>query len=128
MYDRDWPGFDPNDPWATGWDKYDLMTVLNNDTPSIINHDGHGFVNYGLRLHNSDIDTLTNDRYFFVYSQTCLAGSFDNCYNEHYYTDDCAAEHFTVETPHGAFAAIMNARCPLRPRKRGHRGIAVRIL
>ncbi|HHH78241.1 MAG TPA: hypothetical protein ENL18_03400 [Thermoplasmatales archaeon] len=110
MYDRDWPGFDPNDPWATGWDKYDLMTVLNNDTPSIINHDGHGFVNYGLRLHNSDIDTLTNDRYFFVYSQTCLAGSFDNCYNEHYYTDDCAAEHFTVETPHGAFAAIMNAR------------------
>lgn len=110
MYDREWPGFDPSDPWATGWDKYDLMDVLNNDTPCIINHDGHGFVNYGLRLHNSDIDTLTNDKYFFVYSQTCLAGSFDNCYNEHYYTDDCAAEHFTVETPHGAFAAIMNAR------------------
>ncbi|MEA2054850.1 MAG: C25 family cysteine peptidase [Candidatus Thermoplasmatota archaeon] len=110
MYDRDWPGFDPGDPWGTGWDKYDLMNVLNNDTPCIINHDGHGFVNYGLRLRTSDIETLTNGRYFFIYSQTCLAGSFDNCYNEHYYTNDCAAEYFTVETAHGAFAVIMNAR------------------
>ncbi|MCD6147444.1 MAG: hypothetical protein J7J34_05545 [Thermoplasmata archaeon] len=110
MYDRDWPGFDPGNPWETGWSKYDLMDVLDNDTPCVINHDGHGFVNYGLRLGNSDIDSLRNDRYFFVYSQTCLAGSFDNCYKGHYYSDDCAAEHFTVETPHGAFAVIMNAR------------------
>ena len=110
MYDRDWPGFDPSDPWETGWSKYDLMDILDNNTPCIINHDGHGFVNYGLRLHNSDIDKLTNDKYFFVYSQTCLAGSFDNYYKGHHYTDDCAAEHFTVETSHGAFAAIMNAR------------------
>jgi len=109
MYDRDWPGFDPSNPWDTGWNKYDLMDLLNNNTPCIINHDGHGFVNYGLRLGNSDIDSLRNGKYFFVYSQTCLAGSFDNCYNGHYYSD-CAAEHFTVETPHGAFAAIMNAR------------------
>jgi hypothetical protein len=61
-------------------------------------------------MKNQDILSLTNDKYFFIYSQTCLAGSFDNCYRDNYYEDDCAAEYFTVETPHGAFAVIMNAR------------------
>jgi hypothetical protein len=86
------------------WSKYDLMAILNTATPHLINHLGHGNVQYGLKMGTSDIATLSNDKYFFVYSQTCLAGSFDNNY------DDCAAEYFTVETPHGAFAVIMNAR------------------
>jgi hypothetical protein len=87
------------------WSKYDLMNILNTETPHLINHLGHGNVQYGLKMGVSDIASLTNDKYFFVYSQTCLAGSFDNTN-----TDDCAAEYFTVETPHGAFAVIMNAR------------------
>jgi len=92
------------------WGKSDIINVLNTATPHLLNHLGHGFVDYALKLDNSDILSLTNDNYFFIYSQTCLAGSFDNCYRETYYTEDCAAEHFTVETPHGAFAVIMNAR------------------
>jgi hypothetical protein len=60
---------------------------------------------------NSDIITLTNNNYFFIYSQTCLAGSFDNWTPWYgYREEDSAAEHFTVETPHGAFAVIMNSR------------------
>ncbi|MBN1280278.1 MAG: hypothetical protein JXA00_01370 [Candidatus Thermoplasmatota archaeon] len=86
------------------WSKYTLMNILNTQTPALINHLGHGNVQYALKMGTSDIATLTNDKYFFIYSQTCLAGSFDNNY------DDCAAEYFTVETPHGAFAVIMNAR------------------
>lgn len=86
------------------WSKYDLMNILNTDTPHLINHLGHGSVQYALKMYTGDISTLSNDNYFFVYSQTCLAGSFDNN------NDDCAAEYFTVETPHGAFAVVMNAR------------------
>ena len=93
LYDRD-----------GSWSKYDLMNILNTDTPHLINHLGHGNVQYALKMNTGDISTLNNDKYFFVYSQTCLAGSFDN------YNSDCAAEYFTVETPHGAFAVIMNAR------------------
>jgi len=86
------------------WSKYDLMDILNTDTPHLINHLGHGNVCYALKMSNSDMLSLTNDKYFFVYSQTCLAGSFDNQNN------DCFAECITVETPYGAFAVIMNAR------------------
>jgi hypothetical protein len=93
LYDRD-----------GSWTKYDLMNILNTQTPHLINHLGHGNVNYGLKMYTSDIATLTNDKFFFIYSQTCLAGSFDNS------GDDCAAEYFTVETAHGAFAVVMNAR------------------
>ena len=92
------------------WDKYDLIDILNVATPHFINHLGHGNVHYALMMNNEDILSLTNNKYFFIYSQTCLAGSFDNCYRDNYYEDDCAAECFTVETPHGAFAVIMNAR------------------
>ncbi len=102
LYDRDRPD--------DHWDAEELVEILNDATPHIINHDGHGFVHYGLRLHNSNILDLSNERYFFIYSHTCLAGSFDNGYEDTYYEQDCAAEYFTVETPHGAFAVIMNAR------------------
>lgn len=86
------------------WSKTQLMNILNTDTPHLINHLGHGNVQYALKMGVSDISSLTNEKFFFVYSQTCLAGSFDNN------GGDCAAEYFTVETPHGAFAVIMNAR------------------
>ncbi len=86
------------------WSKYELMSILNTETPHLINHLGHGNVQYALKMGVTDIASLTNDNYFFLYSQTCLAGSFDNN------GGDCAAEYFTVETPHGAFAVIMNAR------------------
>ncbi len=91
------------------WDKYNLIPLLNKGV-HIINHDGHGWTTYALKLYNSDLEKLNNTKYFFLYSQTCLAGSFDNWYPEkNYYEDDCFAEHLTLDK-HGAFACIMNAR------------------
>lgn len=93
------------------WNKHDLIEILNYASPHIINHLGHGNQDYALKLYNDDILTLSNEKYFFIYSQTCLAGSFDNWHPWHgYVEEDSAAEHFTVETSYGAFAVIMNAR------------------
>ena len=56
-------------------------------------------------MHNSDVDSRINPNPFFLYSHGCMAGGFDNPNGY-----DCIAERFTVETPFGAFAAIMNSR------------------
>jgi len=96
LYDRDLPHH---------WTKYDMMEIMNTATPHIINHDGHAYYGYNLRMINEDVDSLVNNKYFFAYSHGCMAGGFDN--PDGY---ECIAEHFTVETPHGAFAVIMNAR------------------
>ena len=98
LYDRDF-----------GWDKYYLYNILNKGI-HIINHDGHGWTTYALKMRNEDLKKLKNTKYFFLYSQTCLAGSFDNWYPENgYYEDDCFAEHLTCDK-YGAFACIMNSR------------------
>ena len=91
------------------WNKYDLAGIMNRGV-NIVNHLGHGWTTYALQMSNSDLRLLRNNDYFFLYSQTCLAGSFDNWYPEdHYYEDDCFAEHLTLDE-HGAFACIMNSR------------------
>lgn len=98
LYDRDF-----------GWDKYYLYNILNRGV-HIINHDGHGWTTYALKMRNEDLKKLKNTKYFFLYSQTCLAGSFDNWYPENgYYEDDCFAEHLTCDK-YGAFACVMNSR------------------
>ncbi len=96
LYDRDLPEH---------WNKRNIISLLNNATPHIINHDGHSYYGYNMRMYNYDVDSLVNNKYFFAYSHGCMAGGFDNPNG-----DDCIAEHYTVETPHGAFAVIMNAR------------------
>ncbi|KYK24510.1 hypothetical protein AYK24_05995 [Thermoplasmatales archaeon SG8-52-4] len=96
LYDRDLPYY---------WTKYDLMDILNTDTPHIINHDGHSYYGYNMRMYTGDVDSLTNDNYFFVYSHGCMAGGFDN--PDGY---DCIAEHYTVKTSYAAIGGIWNAR------------------
>ena len=93
LYDRDWPGNE--------WPKAEIIDRINNGV-HIINHHGHGNTNYAMKMSSLDIDVLVNDKYCFVYSQTCSAGHFDD--------EDCFAEHLNVKTPYGAFAVIMNAR------------------
>ncbi len=85
-----------------------------------VNHIGHGTPTWGLRLSTraypmtqtcgaapvrdpvSDLDKLTNDDCFFIYSQACKCGWFDSA--------ECLAERLTARSAHGAFAVIMNAR------------------
>jgi len=96
LYDRDLPSH---------WTKEDMINILNNETRFLINHDGHSYYGYNMRMNNDDVDSLVNDNYFFVYSHGCMAGGFDN--PDGY---DCIAEHYTVKTQHGAYGGIWNAR------------------
>jgi len=72
-----------------------------NAGPHVVNHLGHANQTYVLGIGNNDVDTLTNEHPFLVYSQGCLAGAFDY--------SDSIAEHF-VYAENGAFAAVMNSR------------------
>ncbi|MFX1376803.1 MAG: C25 family cysteine peptidase, partial [Promethearchaeota archaeon] len=99
LYDRD-----------AQWNKSELIALMN-DGVHIINHLGHANVEYNMRLINNDVDSLlTNDKYFFAYSQGCYSGAFDNRNTSYGYgKNDCIVEHF-VTTQHGAFAFIGNSR------------------
>jgi hypothetical protein len=96
LYDRDWPGND--------WPKEELISRINNNI-HIINHLGHSWYDYNMKMYIQDADALSNTKYFFAYSQGCDNGGFDNPLGY-----DCIAEHFTIKTDHGAFAVIANAR------------------
>jgi hypothetical protein len=105
LYDENYPGFDPNNPWGTGWPKEELINRINNGV-HLINHDGHANYEYNMRMNTGDVNGLTNnDKFCFVYSQGCMSGGFDNPEG-----GDCIAEYFTVKNTHGAFAGIWNAR------------------
>jgi hypothetical protein len=93
LYDRDWPGHD--------WPKSELINRINASV-HIVNHLGHGDVEYAMKLYNSDIPQLVNNDLCFMYSQTCLAGHLDGA--------ECFAETAHIKTDHAAFAVIMNAR------------------
>lgn len=97
LYDRDWPDYN-------GWDAEEIVNRVNNGV-HIINHDGHAYYQYNMKMTVYDLDFFSNDHYFFDYSVGCMSGGFDNPTG-----GDCFAEYITVKTPHGAFAAIMNAR------------------
>ena len=96
LYDRDWLEND--------WPKSELITRINTGV-RIINHLGHASYGYCLKMGNNDAYSLLNPEPFFVYSQGCMAGGFDD---PHDY--DCIAEYLTTKTEDGAYAAIMNAR------------------
>ncbi len=84
------------------WSRSDLAALIN-DGLHILNHLGHGSPDYAMKFYNNDVLTyLNNEDLCFVYSQTCLAGHFDDF--------DCWAEHMNIKTDAGAFAAVMNAR------------------
>jgi len=93
------------------WYPEELFQYIYSYEPQIINHDGHGNHRYILKTSGESIETLENEKTFFIYSHSCLTGSFDNynCWSG-YQEDDCIAEILTCEIPGGAHACILNAR------------------
>ncbi len=83
------------------WSGSDVMDLINNGV-YIVDHLGHGNANMAMKMSSSDADSLINTKTCFIYSQACNVGRFDET--------DCFAEHITVNTDYGAFAAIMNTR------------------
>jgi hypothetical protein len=103
LYDRDRP-----QPWRTD----DVMAVLDAG-PHLVNHLGHSNVLYNMRMDVGDAAWLRNTRPFFLYSQGCFNGSFDNSAPEDEgggtHSLDSIAEHLGLG-PHGAFAQVVNSR------------------
>ena len=83
------------------WSSGALTSLFNSGNYGIYNHLGHANTSSVMKLGNYDVDALTNDDFFFVYSQGCYPGDFPN---------DAIAEHFTTSTRHGAAAGIFNSR------------------
>jgi parallel beta-helix repeat protein len=72
----------------------------------IVNHDGHAGYAGVMGLSISDVDSLTNTQYFFVYSLGCYSAAFDNATSG---SNGAIAEHFILN-PNGAFAYLGNSR------------------
>ena len=82
------------------WPASELVGLMNGGT-HVFNHLGHANQTYNMKLTTAALSQLTNTDSFFVYSQGCQAGWFDQ--------DDCFAEQITAMDG-GAFAVVMNAR------------------
>lgn len=104
LYDRDWA----NNSWP--WTQ--LLTYINSDEHHWINHLGHSNVTYNMRLSNSDVASMFNSNYLFVYTQGCYSGSIDNRNSGGSYgSTDCFGEAITNSyIDRGAFAYIGNSR------------------
>jgi PKD repeat protein len=133
LYDRDWQehGWPQPDHGTGGWPKSEITNIINNGV-HIINHLGHGNNYHVMKLDEPvfmrsgdisgpchDIINLTNEDYFFMYSQACLAGSFDNAYplgfdygltEDLVYLENDSIVEYMVTAEHGAFACIANTR------------------
>ncbi|MHC4154169.1 MAG: right-handed parallel beta-helix repeat-containing protein [Planctomycetota bacterium] len=91
------------------WPKSDLLDIMNGGV-HVLNHYGHGSAGGWFshlctgavcKFYISDIGSLTNKDYFFVWSGSCEAGQFD--------AGSCLAQEFTT-ADHGAFGTVMNSR------------------
>ena len=135
LYDKYWAEMGWPQPHSGGYyvtggfPKEDMISAINNGV-HIINHIGHGGNTHIMKLDEPvsinwttgeiygechDILNLTNDQYFFGYSFTCFAGSFDNFDHPEsglpgdYLPYDSIVEKL-VTSEHGAFAFIANTR------------------
>ena len=101
-----------------GWGPAEILDVLNgNDATGaahLINHLGHSYTNYNMRLETYQIiEGMTNQLPFFEYTQGCYPGAFDNRLDPQMGNEviqqDSFAEHMTLDQ-YGAFAVVMNTR------------------
>lgn len=83
------------------WPASEIVSIINSNQFSIINHLGHANYNYVLKFYNSTADALTNTNPLFLYSQGCIPGNFE---------EDCIAEHLTTSTRSGLWGGVMNSR------------------
>jgi len=104
LYDRNWED--------NNWPRSQLLTYINSNQFYSINYSGHSTIFSDIKLNNADIYTMTNDKYFFVYSQGCYAGSIDGLSSDNAYKYmDCFGEAITNgNSDGGAFAYIGNSR------------------
>jgi Peptidase family C25 len=91
------------------WGASGALAALNS-SPLLVAHFGHGtdrdqVDTQALRLSVADLDALTNETPFLLYSTACFTGAFD--YST---TRDCMAEELVKRHTGGAFAVVANPR------------------
>jgi hypothetical protein len=93
------------------WPSEELYTELE-DGVYIVNHCGHGDEDSVMSLDWTYVYWEMQNTPFFLYSQACFSGSFDNLNGAGNYEDgDSIAEYLTVKTDYsGIFAGIFNTR------------------
>ena len=86
------------------WGPADIYNQFNNVGINLLNHLGHSFTDYNMKIYVSDVNT-TNfqnngiDRGFVIgYSQGCYNGAFDNrdSWEGNYFSTDCFSEEITT--------------------------------
>jgi hypothetical protein len=82
-----------------GWWPSTLINTLNSNEVHHVNHLGHANAYMVMKLGPQDIQNLNNTRYFFAYSQGCIAGAIASGHS--------VGEQFTIAEG-GAFGVIMN--------------------
>lgn len=106
IYDRD-----------QNWNKYTIFDKFNNDGIHLMNHLGHSFTDYNMKMYCSDVtlSNFTNDgetRGFVIgYSQGCYNGAFDNrgtSAGNYSYTDSFA--EYITNLERAEVACIANSR------------------
>ncbi|WP_167958320.1 C25 family cysteine peptidase [Anaerosporobacter faecicola] len=103
LYDRDYKDYN--------WPKSEVISIMNS-SPEVVNHLGHCNNTTLMKCSVEDMESLTNQQAFFVYSQGCYAGAFDGMDTSDNYTQpDCVAEQLVVSNSvSGAYACIVNSR------------------
>ncbi len=100
---------------ADSWTGSQVRPLLSQG-PNLVNHLGHSFTNYCMRLNNQAVSATSitnngiNQNYSIYFTQGCYAGSFDNREtNAGQYTADCITEKFTSIST-SAVAMISHSR------------------
>lgn len=110
LYD-DYQNYNP--PQVYGFSSLELIDLMNIRNPYIINHFGHGNVNFLMKFQiyssNEEIYGLTAER-SFINSQACYSGSFDNKFaNDAVSNKDSISEEM-LGLENGPFSMITNSR------------------
>ena len=104
IYDRDWSG--------NNWSSAELISLINTNEYDWINHLGHANTWYAMKMYYTEVASLGNNVYSFIYTQGCYPGAFDNRNSSGSYSDtDSFSEAITVGySDRGASAIIANSR------------------
>jgi len=103
LYDRDQSNKD--------WPASQLTHKLSSDDFVWVNHLGHSNVQINMKLTEDNIPSITNSKYYFIYTQGCYPGAMDNCDTRGIYGyEDSIIENMVMADGRGPFAAVANSR------------------
>ncbi|MFO7599921.1 MAG: C25 family cysteine peptidase [Candidatus Desulfacyla sp.] len=103
LYDRDQSNKD--------WPASQLTALLSSDEFVWINHAGHSYVTNNMKLTEDSIPSITNSKYYFIYTQGCYPGAMDNRDSQGIYGyEDSIIENMVMADGRGPFAALANSR------------------